>query len=438
MSVSITPAEEIGKDKEKEVHNDEEVLQQFRCLRHSGVIYHDLFVSYRVDTEKKVADKLALLLDSQPARYGGKLKTFLDANCLLDGGNWEKNFMSALQHAKMLVLLISEAGLDLRSYSNPEKTKIQNADHEQDNCLLEYEKALDLLEKGKTNIFVLAVMNSVRFGSTWAKVKIPTSPEGIAKRLQMYENTGQHHHRDGTKGPPVIETMGKLFSLMEEAKRNKTFVHVDPDDVASRVPIILQKLRVAEDKHTIRKKAHIIRRNIPYLKSKLTGVLTGMFLPMISLLFIAAARSPIARAYRVGVVAGHAIDFFVVAIAFFAEALIGLPPGCGSVFDCLNRVTYLAQTYPNVGLFTDPVQCIDYSLLPVNVVPGCTAANLASNLNCGQCFCDNYLLSCDSIHGRQQVYLFVAILCVIAGIAVSIVTWQFDTKIGKKKTAERL
>jgi len=282
---------------------------------------------------------------------------------------------------------------------------------------------------------VLAVMREVRLGSTWCKVKIPTSPEGIAERLKMYESTGPHHHRDGTLGPPVPETMAKLFGLMAEAKRNKTFVHVDPDDVASRLPIMMRKLKETEAAYSFYMKGYIVLKNIAYLRTKLVGVVVGAILPILSVLFILAARAPRHKAFRVGVVAGHSLDMLILTILALISALNPLPAGCSGLFDCFNNAPDLAKQNPESGGMFDGL-C--YDATEDGLVENCTPDTIYSSGDdaCLQCFCDNYLEVCDTLQGDKQAYLFIGILFLVASVALIGYARYLDRKIGRKKSMD--
>jgi len=292
-------------------------IEVFRCLKHNNDLYHDIFISYRVNTEKKVADKLALLLDACTKQNDIKIRTFLDSNCLVDGGNWEKNFLSALHHAKLIVLLVSEAGLDLPSSSDPTKTKIQNADHEQDNCLLEYEYAMRLKEEHKADIFLLLVPKETVLGGIKCTVKFPTSPQAIERRLAMYAETQHHHHRDKTKGPLVADTMRKLLGLIFSGEMN--YAHMDPDDLSARLPEVLWKLHQVEKKESIWKKVKMGVEDVGgvYIRTFAIGIFVGLIFPAIALCCTFDAKSTRHRALRAGIIMAHSLWFLGLSIAAF-------------------------------------------------------------------------------------------------------------------------
>jgi len=294
-------------------------IEIFRCLKHNNDLYHDIFISYRVNTEKKIADKLALLLDSCKKDDDSKVRTFLDSQCLVDGGNWEKNFLSALHHSKLIVLILSEAGLDLPSASDATMTKIQRADHEQDNCLLEYEYTVRLKEEHKAQVFLLLVPKETVLGGTRCTVKFPTSKEGIERRLALYAETGKHKHRDGTQGPLVQETMRKLLGIIHDG--DLSYAHLDPDDLGGRIPELLWKLHELEKKQTKWEKLQMIIRDIgtSYIRTLGIGFLIGLIFPVVSLCCTFEAKSTRSRALRVGIIVAHGVDLLGTSALCFWE-----------------------------------------------------------------------------------------------------------------------
>jgi len=99
---------------------------------------HDFFLSYRVSSEKELANALYIELNKRKRSDGKTIRAFLDAFCLRDGENWQDGFLHGVAQSRVIVLLISEASL----------VNIMNANQRQDNVLLEYEHALATLAKG--------------------------------------------------------------------------------------------------------------------------------------------------------------------------------------------------------------------------------------------------------------------------------------------------
>ncbi|CAK4616562.1 hypothetical protein LEN26_015380 [Aphanomyces euteiches] len=97
-----------------------------------GETTYDCFVNYRVATEKVVAEKLYLHLQTH------QLHPFLDRFCLKNGEPWREGFIRGLTQSRIFVALVSQAGLA--------KCRDDSVDHGVDNLLLEYEVALTMAE----------------------------------------------------------------------------------------------------------------------------------------------------------------------------------------------------------------------------------------------------------------------------------------------------
>jgi hypothetical protein len=100
-----------------------------RCNRiDSANKRYDCFISYRVDSDKVVADML--YKDIKLAGFN----PFIDNACLPFGESWKDNFMLGLCSSKVFIAVMSTAGLGrARNFS---------VDHSTDNVLLEYQTAL--------------------------------------------------------------------------------------------------------------------------------------------------------------------------------------------------------------------------------------------------------------------------------------------------------
>ena len=97
-----------------------------------------MFISYRVASERDLAQKLQLKLSTQ--KIGDRnLSVFLDVECLNIGEDFEEEFLQGLQKSRLALLLISRESLvGIR----------ENAASRQDNVLLEYEFALSARKRG--------------------------------------------------------------------------------------------------------------------------------------------------------------------------------------------------------------------------------------------------------------------------------------------------
>eukprot|EP00733_Pompholyxophrys_punicea_P000770 Pompholyxophrys_punicea_v1_NODE_275_length_2422_cov_4.596958.p1 type:complete len:553 gc:universal NODE_275_length_2422_cov_4.596958:752-2410(+) len=106
--------------------------------QHHHTTKHDIFISYRVASDKTCAQKLFWALSSSRKETGWSARPFLDKYCLVHGESWENGFVYGLGSSLMVVLLISERGIQ----------PIEKAHERQDNVLLEIEFALARSEAG--------------------------------------------------------------------------------------------------------------------------------------------------------------------------------------------------------------------------------------------------------------------------------------------------
>jgi len=123
-------------DKKKEGKEGKKAAK-WKCKKHK-ITKHDVFINYRVKTEKDLATKLFYALSAEARSDGKNFRPFLDAQCLNDGEDWEIGFLNGLENSAVMILLISEDGIK----------GIEGADKWQDNVLLEYEYAIEKNEKG--------------------------------------------------------------------------------------------------------------------------------------------------------------------------------------------------------------------------------------------------------------------------------------------------
>ena len=93
----------------------------------------DCFLSYRVATDKDVAEKCYLYLKSEG------YKPYLDKKCLVNGKDWKEGFLNGLKNSSFFIPLISSLGLA--------PAKDNTKDHSYDNVLIEYQLALHIGEE---------------------------------------------------------------------------------------------------------------------------------------------------------------------------------------------------------------------------------------------------------------------------------------------------
>ncbi|KAI8610055.1 hypothetical protein BC830DRAFT_1173027 [Chytriomyces sp. MP71] len=106
----------------------EEFAKVWIC-RHHKQRKHHVFISYRVDPDAPIAEKLFYLLDEPKKRV-----VYLDKKCLNDGENWQEGFLTGLKNSEAIVFLISYASVRMMAS--------KAAKGIQDNVVLEMEEAL--------------------------------------------------------------------------------------------------------------------------------------------------------------------------------------------------------------------------------------------------------------------------------------------------------
>ncbi|KAJ3037546.1 hypothetical protein HDV00_001591 [Rhizophlyctis rosea] len=131
-------------DKDKEAVHTVEFLLGWKCREEYEE--HDFFVSYRVASDRLLANELGLKL-CKPEYRGAHVKhCFLDRECLVTGTSWQEGFLQGLLRARVIVLLCSIGALE----------RVKRADKKADNMLLEWEIALDKLQRSES--YVLPVL----------------------------------------------------------------------------------------------------------------------------------------------------------------------------------------------------------------------------------------------------------------------------------------
>ncbi|KAJ3212099.1 hypothetical protein HDU82_003866 [Entophlyctis luteolus] len=100
---------------------------------------YDVFISYRVSSEKLFARQLFHVLSGQRQRIQGLdrgLQVYLDQVRLVNGENWETGFLSGLRNSDVVIFLVSEESV----------VGIKEAQKKPDSYLLEMEVAFDILD----------------------------------------------------------------------------------------------------------------------------------------------------------------------------------------------------------------------------------------------------------------------------------------------------
>jgi len=168
---------------------------------------YDVFISYRVKTDRFFAEKLFLAL-----RWF-QIKTFLDKYCLKTGEPWENGFMNGLQRSKVIVLCISDQMLEGIKHAGSSKG---------DSVLKEIEAALDFRDNGSKKIFPILLGEFDFNADSFKKFN----------NFNAYEFPDEPH----VTGKNIRATMTELFASQGE--------HINPEDV---IDSILPKIKDVVD-----------------------------------------------------------------------------------------------------------------------------------------------------------------------------------------------
>ena len=101
---------------------------------------YDVFISYRVATDKNIAELLYSILQENG------ISCFLDSQCLEPGCPWEEGFCKGLVHSNIFVPILSRNAINNSKNDKQNFSKLQS-DSPCDNVLLEYRLALELHER---------------------------------------------------------------------------------------------------------------------------------------------------------------------------------------------------------------------------------------------------------------------------------------------------
>jgi len=186
--------------------------EKWKCKKHKASD-HDIFINYRVRTDKDFAIKLFYALSSETRDDGKAYRPFLDIECLNDGEEWEAGFLHGLESAAVILLLISEDALK----------GIESAHQHQDNVLLEYEFALEKHKKGQAVILPLLVGKNLDGG-----LYKPFGAFGLSNYSE------QKHASSRALLPSIRGTMEELFKIQG--------IQTSPDALRDRVKDITAKV----------------------------------------------------------------------------------------------------------------------------------------------------------------------------------------------------
>lgn len=140
-----------------------------------GVDLFDCFISYRVDADSNVAEKIYYILCSLG------FYPFLDKVKLRDGVDWKEGFLQGLKGSKCFISLISRKALE------PCRDKTKN--HAKDNVLLEIETALRHKNATGNGAYIIPVTIG-----EWLNI------DGVGRVLKKFDEFGGDLYADTIEG----------------------------------------------------------------------------------------------------------------------------------------------------------------------------------------------------------------------------------------------
>lgn len=142
FATSFTEKNVRGERAERKIHREASTHANTHIRTHSSTIVDewDVFISYRVNSDQKLAQDLYWRLVGTDIVVDGrarKLRVFWDQECLLSGESWEIGFSRAICRSTVIVLVLSRKAF----------TSIGTLTHESpcDNVILEFDLALELV-----------------------------------------------------------------------------------------------------------------------------------------------------------------------------------------------------------------------------------------------------------------------------------------------------
>lgn len=192
----------------------------YRCKQHLSPI-HDFFISYRVASEEKIASELFGELTALSKHNGDPIKVFWDQRCLNDAANWQEGFMNGLRGSRVIILLISVAGLSRMATASSSY---------KDNLLLEWEEALLLSKTSSVAIFPILIGTTQNVpaemvhvdGSKESQTKPAYFPFSFAQAALTKFPSVPH----GTSGKVIRDTLSQIFAIQGASYFPKAINHL--------------------------------------------------------------------------------------------------------------------------------------------------------------------------------------------------------------------
>jgi len=148
----------------------------------------DIFLSYRVAADKKLAKELYWQLHSRTVMDCGKerkLRVFWDAECLKSGEKWEEGFSKAICSTGLVVVVMSRDAYKMQGEGHNVEELTQESGC--DNVLLECGLALDLYDIKDTAILPLFVGDKTLLEETYSHFFesgcMPNCPDVIVDKI---------------------------------------------------------------------------------------------------------------------------------------------------------------------------------------------------------------------------------------------------------------
>ncbi|KAJ3353021.1 hypothetical protein HDU83_007395 [Entophlyctis luteolus] len=217
-----------------------DVFGEWKCSL--GRTVHDYFVSYRVETDKDLAEKLTFALEAHFVGYPDMstsfgtvrpVHVFLDKYCLVSGRAWEDGFISGLRYSRIVLLCVSEDALE----------RVKHADSVEDNLFLEWEIALEENRTKGTEIVPLLIGKYINgadigaifpendgLGSILFRKRPKKKVAPITRSLKRFSDfnvskfsANFHSHSRSPRLASIRQTMRNIFALQG--------IHVDPEDL---------------------------------------------------------------------------------------------------------------------------------------------------------------------------------------------------------------
>ncbi|KAI8611452.1 hypothetical protein BC830DRAFT_1141173, partial [Chytriomyces sp. MP71] len=235
---------QLQQESDPKVTNDN---SNWQCSK--GFDQHDIFISYRVESEKVTAVELCAALE---AIHKGQssIHVYLDSQCLDNGKPWNEGFLSGLSNSTVIVLILSEKGVQ----------RTLEAHTKEDNQFLEIETALQLVQESATTEKALSLLvitmwsqNSDGFFKSWFP-DINAFPDELhihaaSPKLHTIRQTFQElcklqflHAADSYAVTQLVPEVRNTMAKTLKAKKHATYRENGPILLAANQESMLQAL----------------------------------------------------------------------------------------------------------------------------------------------------------------------------------------------------